>query len=334
MTDPTDWLLDCLGTLARRRLVFHSEADLQFALAWEVQTRHPGVEVRLEVPSRTGTGREALDVLLRWPGGHETALELKYPKASWIAEIEGEPYALPTTSAHDLVRHDIVKDVGRLERWVSAEDHRDGFVVVVSNDSALWRVPARGARSIDEAFRLHDGAVLTGRREWAEGAGATTIHKRDRPIDLVGKYTARWRAFSALPGQRNTEMRVLLLRVDVPVGSAPSVETPEVGPAPATTEPPEVAFDPADHALVGPARTDETIWQKLERCVGVLSEPFTRQEIVSWFRRHEPDVLEQSLSQHIQMATAGKGTGIYAGRTPLLERIDRGLYRRYRPKGE
>ena len=34
--------------LAARRPVFHSEADFQFALAWQIHTDHPAAHIRLE----------------------------------------------------------------------------------------------------------------------------------------------------------------------------------------------------------------------------------------------------------------------------------------------
>ena len=37
-----------LASLAAKRPVFHSEADFQFAFAWESQKRYPGLKVRLE----------------------------------------------------------------------------------------------------------------------------------------------------------------------------------------------------------------------------------------------------------------------------------------------
>ena len=78
-----------------------------------------------------------------------------------------------------------------------------------------------------------------------------------------------------------------------------------------------------------------TIWALLDECVQQLDEPFRRSEIVGWFRRHHPEVLEQSLNAHIQGATAGvPGRGQLASRAPLLERIDRGLYRRARAAEE
>ena len=75
-----------------------------------------------------------------------------------------------------------------------------------------------------------------------------------------------------------------------------------------------------------------TIWSLLEHCVRQLDEPFRRSEIVGWFRRHHPEVNESSLAVHIQAATANAPQPIagFAGRTPLLVRIDRGQYTRFR----
>lgn len=76
----------------------------------------------------------------------------------------------------------------------------------------------------------------------------------------------------------------------------------------------------------------ETIWDRLAECVGLLSEPFEASEIVGWFQRHYPDVKEQSLRAHIQVATfnaSPASRGAFANRTPLITRIGHGLYRRY-----
>ena len=77
---------------------------------------------------------------------------------------------------------------------------------------------------------------------------------------------------------------------------------------------------------------DDTIWDRLEECVQYLSEPFRASEIVGWFRRHYPDVKEQSLRAHIQGATSNasaESRGMFANRQPLITRIEHGLYRRF-----
>ena len=76
----------------------------------------------------------------------------------------------------------------------------------------------------------------------------------------------------------------------------------------------------------------DTIWDRLDECVQYLSEPFRASEIVGWFRRHYPDVKEQSLRAHIQVATSNasaESRGTFADRQPLITRIAHGLYRRF-----
>lgn len=76
----------------------------------------------------------------------------------------------------------------------------------------------------------------------------------------------------------------------------------------------------------------DTIWDRLEECVQHLSEPFRASEIVDWFRRHYPDVKEQSLRAHIQVATSNaspESRGAFANRQPLITRVEHGLYRRF-----
>jgi hypothetical protein len=72
---------------------------------------------------------------------------------------------------------------------------------------------------------------------------------------------------------------------------------------------------------------EETIWARLDECVQSLSEPFTAAEIMSWFRRHHPDVKETSLRAHIQSANStSPDRGTLGYRPPLITRIQHGVY--------
>ena len=88
----------------------------------------------------------------------------------------------------------------------------------------------------------------------------------------------------------------------------------------------------AEGGLVGEDQSvADTIWDRLEECVQSLAEPFRASEVVGWFRRHYPDVKEQSLRAHIQGATSNasvESRGMFANRQPLITRISHGLYRR------
>lgn len=200
-----------LQALATKRPVFHSEADFQHALAWAVQTRYPRALLRLELRPRRGVH---LDLLIR----HEdvrVAVEIKYPVAALSATVDGELFDLPNHSAQDTIRHDIVKDVVRVEALLAAGYADIGYVVVVTNDGSYWRPNVR-PDVIDAAFRLHDGRILEGTVSWGIRAGAGTMNGRDERLTLAGRYTCSWQDYSTVTVAegRTTPFRQLI--IDVP----------------------------------------------------------------------------------------------------------------------
>ncbi len=81
-----------------------------------------------------------------------------------------------------------------------------------------------------------------------------------------------------------------------------------------------------------------TIEDKLAECARSMSGTFSRQEMMSWFRRHHPEVKESSLGAHIQALTSNstnreRNHPGFANRTPLFDRVGYGLYRVHQPGG-
>src|SRR3954469_297182 len=79
-----------------------------------------------------------------------------------------------------------------------------------------------------------------------------------------------------------------------------------------------------------------TIWELVAEGAATLPEPFGRAALINWISARRPDVGVPSIAAHIQFATDNAGssaTNPFAGRTPLLHRVDRGLYLRYRQAG-
>jgi hypothetical protein len=75
-----------------------------------------------------------------------------------------------------------------------------------------------------------------------------------------------------------------------------------------------------------------TIWQLVAEAARTLPEPFSRQAIISWVSERRADVELSSISTHIAYATAetpNRERHPLGARPPLLERVDRGLYRRH-----
>jgi hypothetical protein len=76
-----------------------------------------------------------------------------------------------------------------------------------------------------------------------------------------------------------------------------------------------------------------TIWELVAEGAAALPQPFSRAALINWVSARRPDVGVASIAAHIQFATenaAHPEHGPFAGRTPLLYRVGRGRYRRFR----
>ena len=104
-----------LAKLAKRRPVFHSEADFQHALAWELQLADPTSQIFLEKQVAVDGPRVHLDLLVRGTG-HELAIELKYKTRAVKWTHADEVFSLRNQSAQDIGRHDFIKDWKSMSR--------------------------------------------------------------------------------------------------------------------------------------------------------------------------------------------------------------------------
>lgn len=98
--------------LAVKRLAFHSEADFQHALAWEIHVAYPDAAIRLEYPVTIDGKRIHLDMWMTH-GEEQYAVELKYGTSRSLTQIDGEQYDLRDQAANDLIRHAFCKDIRR-----------------------------------------------------------------------------------------------------------------------------------------------------------------------------------------------------------------------------
>lgn len=81
-------------------------------------------------------------------------------------------------------------------------------------------------------------------------------------------------------------------------------------------------------------RGKDTIWELVRAGAETLPEPFDAASLIDFVRRRRPDVAESSIRTHINYALVeSTRNGPWASRTPFLERVDRGLYRRHCPAG-
>lgn len=200
-----------LTDLAIKRPVFHSEADFQHALAWELQLAHQTASIRLEKQVSAQGARVHLDLLFQKPG-EELAIELKYKTRVSKFSHQGEEYSLRNHSAQDIGRHDFIKDVQRFERYVALHPTAEGFAILLTNDRTYWSKSSR-SDSVDSAFRIHEGRILQGRVAWGSGASDGTKRKREEPIDLQLTYDMHWYDYSSFGVGLSDTFRYVLLRI-------------------------------------------------------------------------------------------------------------------------
>ena len=173
--------------LAKRRPIFHSEADFQHALAWELHTRYPDGAVRLEQQVLPGIH---LDLALR-DGRCTTAFELKYLTRGAEVEIAGERFILKQHGAQPPRRYDCVRDLVRLEALTSSGAADEGFAVVLTNDPAYWNA-GLGDGGVGASFRIHQGRRLHGTLSWGGQTAPGTMHNRETALSLTGEYLTDW----------------------------------------------------------------------------------------------------------------------------------------------
>lgn len=189
-----------LAELRRDRPVFHSEADFQHALAWVAHKSDPSLQVRLE--TRLGPGMR-LDLQFSRPDlGTHFAVELKYLTAVWDGAWDSEEFHLLNHGAQDIRAYDAVKDIQRVEQFVTGRTGWIGAVVVLTNEPSYWQRPGHGRATNADAFRIYEGNLLTGVRVWGPNTGAGTRKGRELDLDLKGEYVCRWSDYSHLDGAR------------------------------------------------------------------------------------------------------------------------------------
>jgi hypothetical protein len=209
--DSFEEICKVLDSLALKRPIFHSEADFQHALAWEIGLLHPGTHIRLEIPSIFRERRASIDMLTR-DESRVRFFELKYKTRGANVELNGETFILKQQSAHDQGASDFLKDVCRIEAFVAATPGAEGFAIMLTNDAKYWSDSFRST-VIDREFKLYQGREIGGTLSWLLSAGPGSIGKRERSLHLRNKYRVEWKEYSDLSSKGVPPYRYLCLQI-------------------------------------------------------------------------------------------------------------------------
>ena len=198
-----------MNNLKIKHQIFHSEADFQFSLAWELQKILPDAKIHLEYCPLLDDSMH-IDIYVL-DEGHSHPIELKYKTKELKAPIGSEYYNLKNQFAHDIGRYDFLYDISRIEKMKTiCDDFASGFAIILTNDAAYWSSPCTN-HTVDAAFRIHEGRFIAGCLSWSQKAGAGTTKGR-HPFELNGSYKTTWLPFSDI-GIPRGEFRYCMIEV-------------------------------------------------------------------------------------------------------------------------
>lgn len=203
---------EMLSKLSRSRPIFHSEADFQHAVAWEIHKHWQNCSMRLEFKPPYLNNRIYLDI---WATQEDTiiAIELKYKTRRFHVNVEEETFNLLDQSAQDIGRYDFMKDIQRLEEIVFDRNDIVGYAIFLTNDSAYWSTP-RDNQTVDASFRIHQGRSLTGELSWGSRASEGTMRGREEKLHIRGIYKLNWQDYSKISLGSYGMFRSLLVKID------------------------------------------------------------------------------------------------------------------------
>ena len=190
--------MEVLHSLSLKRAIFHSEADFQHALAWEIHQYKNHYKIRLEYnPNIKGIVNMHIDIFIEdenWKYG----IELKYKTKKAFYNLEGEIFNIKGHSAQDCARYDYLLDVERLEKLSHIYERKFiGYAIFLTNDHLFWDPPAN-EKTIDKNFRIHQGRNIHGSLQWVGPYSLGTVRKREGEISISGEYDIRWNEYSVL----------------------------------------------------------------------------------------------------------------------------------------
>lgn len=147
-------IINALSQLAKQNRIFCSEAEFQFALAWEIKTAYPQWQIFLEKCIPVGGKSFYVDIVI-FDSENYYYIELKYQTSlCHYGSIK-----LKNQAAEDIMRYDYLKDIYRLRSIANnTSNFGGGYAIILSNDKLMYQQPtsSRSCSALDANFRIHD----------------------------------------------------------------------------------------------------------------------------------------------------------------------------------
>lgn len=196
-----------IKSLSERRKLFHSEADFQHELAWELKTQNEYLDIRLERPLGK-TGIKYIDLFAH--DKQNIGIELKYKTKRLEFTIMNENFRLASHAATNLARYDFLKDVQRLEELKKEGLIDIGYAVFLSNVSAYWN-GNKNESTLSQDFYISENEEISGTLSWVPGIKVSSVGKdRLSDLNITGNYNSHWENYSEV---NNDIFRYLIFEI-------------------------------------------------------------------------------------------------------------------------
>ncbi len=210
-------LKEILEVLRKKRPLFHSEADFQHALAWEIHKKYPKSEIRLERPMTINENKTYhIDIYNRL-NSDIIPIELKYKTAPLNKKINDEIFQLKNQLAYPPNEYAFLKDIERIEEIIELLKKKNrisyGFVVFLTNDKRYWE-GSKEEEPVDKEFLIYEGRAISSTLRWSVKTQGAKKGK-EAPIVLKGNYIIKWNNYSNLENVKNGNFRYIILNINL-----------------------------------------------------------------------------------------------------------------------
>ena len=196
-----------LKELAKKRPIFHSEADFQHSLAVELREKFKDNEdygIRLELPQNIGESYGHVDIVIIKNAVPKVFIELKYKTEKCTIQHECEWFKLKKANAPDSGCYQFVKDIARIEE-LTKSNQCEGFAIFLTNSMSYLK---NGRGTQYENFSFFKNELCSGRLH-----GIIKTRKGADPnkyVDIKGNYKFNWKEYSQIP---NESFKYLLIYI-------------------------------------------------------------------------------------------------------------------------
>lgn len=210
-------IFNAMKELSDKRPIFHSEADFQFSLGWELKRLNNDFEIIMERPfqfnnkldddTKTKTKIE-LDLLIK-NGSKKYGIELKYVTKELVVTVNNELFDLKDHMATNLRRYDFYNDIRRLESLKINKEIDKGYVIFLTNVPSYQNSTTGMAKEFNFA---HECKISQGKYDWSgEEINDRSIgSSRKKEIEINQQYDCRWSEYSTI---NNHVFKYILLEI-------------------------------------------------------------------------------------------------------------------------